>query len=111
MLDLLRKLALFPEWLPSQASEIPQLTGELHNAIVGFLASAPSQLLAINQEDLFKDLDQQNLPGTTAEHPNWRHKMKYSVEELGSGKARGYSLMLRAWLAGTGRLDPRARPT
>ena len=34
---------------------MPELTGELHNAIVGFLALTPSQLLAINQEDLTKE--------------------------------------------------------
>jgi hypothetical protein len=28
---------------------IPELTGELHNAIIGFLAATPSMLLAINQ--------------------------------------------------------------
>ena len=82
---------------------MPELTGDLHDAIIGFLASTPSQLLVVNQEDLFKDLEQQNLPGTTAEHPNWRHKMKYAVEELGGDSAKGYAAMLRAWLDRTGR--------
>ena len=39
----------------AQAAAYPELTGELHNAIVGFLALTPSQLLAINQEDLTKE--------------------------------------------------------
>jgi 4-alpha-glucanotransferase len=84
---------------------VPELTPELHNAIVGFLASTPSDLFVLNQEDLFKDTEQQNLPGTTAEHPNWRHKMKYKLEELESPALAGYSRMFRTWLERTGRLN------
>jgi len=49
---------------------------------VGFLASTPSKLMVLNQEDLLKETEQQNLPGSTAEYPNWRRKMKCTVEEL-----------------------------
>ncbi|PWT86304.1 MAG: 4-alpha-glucanotransferase, partial [Proteobacteria bacterium] len=65
MLDVLFDHALMPSHLPRSARVYPELTGELHNAAVGFLALAPSQLLAINQEDLTKETAQQNLPGTT----------------------------------------------
>ena len=41
--------------LPRNADAYPELTGPLHNAVVGFLALTPSQLLAINQEDLTKE--------------------------------------------------------
>jgi 4-alpha-glucanotransferase len=85
---------------------MPELTGELHNALVGFLASAPSALLALNQEDLTKETEQQNLPGTTWEYPNWRRKMRLSVEQLHSEPAaRDFTLMLRHWLERTGRLN------
>ncbi len=103
ILNLLKELNLLPEWFPREAQEVPELTGDLHNAIIGFLASTPAQLLVVNQEDLFKDVDQQNLPGTTAEHPNWRHKMKFTLEELTGETAQGYSAMLRSWLDRTGR--------
>jgi len=77
----------------------------LHNAIAGFLASTPSQLMVLNQEDLFKDGEQQNLPGTTHQYPNWRHKMKFRVEELRqSRQACDYTRMFRNWMAATGRL-------
>jgi 4-alpha-glucanotransferase len=39
-------------------------------------------LLAINQEDLTKELSQQNLPGTTWQYPNWGRKMRFSLEQL-----------------------------
>jgi 4-alpha-glucanotransferase len=38
----------------------------------------------INQEDIFLDVRQQNIPGTTWEHPNWVTKMLYTVDELRS---------------------------
>jgi 4-alpha-glucanotransferase len=95
---------LLPDWFPREASSVPELTGELHNAITGWVASAPSRLLAMNQEDLLKETEQQNLPATTSEHPNWRRKMRFTVEELLAGAARDYTAMFRNWLERTGRL-------
>ena len=42
---------------------------------------------------------QQNLPGTTAEYPNWSRKMRWSIEEL-SGEC---SEMVRGWAERSGR--------
>jgi 4-alpha-glucanotransferase len=104
MLDLLFQLRLLPPDLPRQAAAYPELSGELHHAIVGFLAETPSQLLAINQEDLTKETAQQNLPGTTWQYPNWGRKMRFSLEQLRQdAEARGYTAMLRDWVARTGR--------
>ena len=104
MLDLLFRLELMPPHLPRQEDAYPELTGELHNAIVGFLARTPSQLLAINQEDLTKERYQQNLPGTTWQYPNWSRKMRFTVEDLRSeSEARGYTLMFRNWIVKSGR--------
>jgi 4-alpha-glucanotransferase len=86
------------------AADYPDLTGELHNAVVGFLALTPSQLLTINQEDLTKEIYQQNLPGTTWQYPNWCRKMRYTIEQLRSDdQARGYLAMVRDWIERTGR--------
>jgi 4-alpha-glucanotransferase len=104
LLDLLHRLTLLPAWFPRQASQIPELAGELHNAIVGFLALTPSELMLVNQEDLFKDPEQQNLPGSTEQYPNWRHKMRFSLEELRTNPfARDCAAMLRGWLTRTER--------
>jgi 4-alpha-glucanotransferase len=106
LLDLLWELKLLPDWFPREASQVPELAGELHNAIVGFLASTPSKLMLLNQEDLLKQAEQQNLPGSTLEYPNWRRKMKCTVEELWtSGEIRDFAQMFRAWLDRTGRLN------
>lgn len=50
---------------------------------IGFLLSTPCALAIINQEDLTGEIDQQNLPGSTWQHPNWRRKMMVAVEDLG----------------------------
>ncbi len=104
MLDALFELGLMAPDLPRQAADYPELTGELHNAVVGFLSRTPSELLAINQEDLTKEIDQQNLPGATWQYPNWGRKMRFSVEELRSNpEARAYVAMFRHWIEATGR--------
>jgi len=106
MLDLLFAQKLLPPDAPRSATAYLELTGELHNAIVGFLAITPSALLAINQEDLTKELAQQNLPATTWQYPNWGRKMRFSTEELRSDpEARAYTSMFRNWIVNSGRAN------
>jgi 4-alpha-glucanotransferase len=104
MLDVLFDLALMPAHLPRQADVYPELTGDLHNAVIGFLSMTPSALLAFNQEDLTKEPSQQNLPGTTWQYPNWARKMRFTLEELRSNpEARAYTAMARHWIVRAGR--------
>lgn len=104
MLDVLFERGLMPAHLPRQQSAYPELIGELHNAVVGFLALTPSQLLAVNQEDLTKEPAQQNLPGTTWQYPNWGRKMRFTVEELRSNPdAKNFTAMCRNWIVISGR--------
>jgi len=49
---------------------------------LGFLLSTPCVLAVINQEDLSGETDQQNLPGSTWQYPNWRRKMRLAVEDI-----------------------------
>ena len=106
VLDLLHGLGLLPDSIPRSAAQAPELTGELHNAVIGFLALTPSQLLAVNQEDLTKEIAQQNLPATTWQYPNWSRKMKYTLEELRTNPvARDFVAMFRNWLVRTGRVN------
>lgn len=103
LLDALFEEGLLPDWVARRAEHLPEFTGELHNALTGWLARAPSRLLALTTEDLFKEIEQQNLPGTTSEYPNWRRRMRYAVEELQGGAARDFTTMFRHWLEWTGR--------
>jgi 4-alpha-glucanotransferase len=106
MLDCLHTENLLPPHYPRNAGEVPELDGHLHNAFVGFLAQARSMILLLNQEDLTLEKYQQNLPGSTAEYPNWQRKMRVKIEELRSAPYVFYSAMFRDQLTRTGRRLP-----
>lgn len=57
-------------------------TDNLHSAALAFVLKTPCAIALINQEDIFLDTRQQNLPGTTWENPNWVTKNRFSIEEL-----------------------------
>jgi 4-alpha-glucanotransferase len=104
LLDALFGAGLMPADYQRDAARIPELTGELHYAISGFLASTPCTMWLINQEDLTKEPHQQNLPGTTAEYPNWGRKMRWTIAELQSVKeSRDCAAMMRYWVEKSGR--------
>ncbi|MBW2565653.1 MAG: 4-alpha-glucanotransferase [Deltaproteobacteria bacterium] len=104
LLALLQDLSLLPGHGSRNASAYPEVTGEIHNAVVTFLAMTPAKLFILSQEDLFKEADQQNLPGTTVEHPNWSIKMRYTVEQLRTDpKAKSFCEMFRGVISKSGR--------
>lgn len=106
MIEALVREGFLPGNFPREAADWPELTGELHNAVIGYLVTTPSRLMLLNQEDLTKELDQQNLPSTTWQYPNWRRKTLFSVEDLaGSKLAADYALMFRTWLERSGRIS------
>jgi 4-alpha-glucanotransferase len=105
MLDALFALGLLSRNHSRRAADYPELTGDLHNAVVGFVATTPSALMLLNEEDLMKQCDQQNLPGTCDQYPNWRHKTRFTIEELGSRAARDFTEMYKGWLNVTARLN------
>jgi 4-alpha-glucanotransferase len=103
MLDVLHLENLLPDHYERNAANLPDLNGDLHNAVIGFLVNVPSMIVLINQEDFTKETEQQNLPGSTAQYPNWQRKMRLSIEDLSSPEAQGYSQMFRHQLARSGR--------
>ncbi|KQW20929.1 4-alpha-glucanotransferase [Afipia sp. Root123D2] len=52
--------------------------------VLDCLSCAGSRLLAVSIEDLLSVLDQPNIPGTINQHPNWRRRLPYNIEELQS---------------------------
>ncbi len=63
---------------------------------IGFLLSTSCALAVINQEDLTGETEQQNLPGSTWQYPNWRRKMRIPVEEFGSIEGRLRDAIVRS---------------
>jgi len=102
MLNVLHSERLLPDSYARDARHVPEVDGHLHHAIVGFLARVPSMLLLLNQEDLTKETEQQNLPGSTSEYPNWQRKMRATIESLSTEWAP-YTAMLRGELETTAR--------
>ena len=51
-------------------------------AVHALLAGAGSSLLAVQLDDALGIAEQQNLPGTIDEHPNWRRRCPVTVEAL-----------------------------
>jgi 4-alpha-glucanotransferase len=107
LLRLTKDLGLLETDPGENPSAYSEVTAGLHNAIMGVLALTPCKLLVLSQEDLFKEVNQQNMPGTTSQYPNWSLKMKYSVEELFTDhEAKAFSVMFRTWVDRSGRKQP-----
>jgi 4-alpha-glucanotransferase len=46
------------------------------------LAASPARMVLVNLEDLWQEIEPQNIPGTHTERPNWQRKARFSFEEL-----------------------------
>ena len=104
LLKALIDQGLMPTCSSTDIRDYPEVTGELHNAFVGFLALCRSKLILLNQEDLFKDLRQQNMPGTTWKRKNWSTRMRFKIEDLfESSEVAGFAQMYRNWVLKTNR--------
>ena len=49
---------------------------------VEFLAKSDADIVLLNPEDLWRETKPQNIPSTTTQNPNWKRRMRYSVERL-----------------------------
>lgn len=79
--------------------------------VIRFLLSTPSRLMILNQEEMTGETEQQNLPGSTWQYPNWRRKMRVTVEELSRpGPTLEFARNFRNWVRECGRLEPKTSP-
>jgi 4-alpha-glucanotransferase len=91
---------------PPVPEAYPELTRGIQSAVIGLLMSSSAKIVIISQEDLLRDVRQQNLPGTITEYPSWSVKMAYSLEELREHEhVQESARMFRRWVAKCGR-DP-----
>ncbi len=54
----------------------------LFEGSMDFLARSNAGIVLLNLEDLWRETKPQNIPSTTKEHPNWKRRMRYSIEHL-----------------------------
>ncbi len=98
----------------AETTELPldAPVADVRDRIVEFLAATNSAMMMLNQEDLFLEREQQNMPGTTVEHLNWARKMRYSIEQIARDpEVRTASQTLHDILARNGRASRRLRTT
>ncbi len=55
---------------------------EVRFGVLDYLAQSRAALLEVRLEEIFGLTTQQNLPGTTREHPNWRQKLAVNLKDL-----------------------------
>lgn len=72
-------------------AKLNRLTGatsgeSLHDALVDSLAQSPASLVLVNLEDLWLEMEPQNIPGTEGVHPNWRRRSELSLEDIDSSE-------------------------
>ncbi len=81
-------LALLCEhgWLSAETAAAlaaaEHLPPEVKWGVIAHLAATPCRFVLLNLEDIFGWLEQQNLPGTKNEYPNWRLKLPVFLEDI-----------------------------
>ncbi len=81
LLVALEKEGLLPAGLSVQAVPEGEMTVDLAVSIHRFLARTPAVVMMAQMEDVLGQREQINLPGTTEERPNWRHKLRLDLEQ------------------------------
>jgi 4-alpha-glucanotransferase len=64
------------------ADDAPHFAHELAVAVHRFLGRAASALALVQLEDAAEEEEQANVPGTIDEHPNWRRRLRGTLEDL-----------------------------
>ncbi len=93
--------AAYHQQKAAREDEIRRLDGALEYAgfagdPLGYILATPCLLALVNYEDLSGETEQQNLPGSTWQYPNWRRKWNGTVEELGPLAERFRELVERS---------------
>ncbi|CAH1654008.1 MULTISPECIES: 4-alpha-glucanotransferase [unclassified Chelatococcus] len=57
-------------------------SAQVVDAAIDFVADTPADLALIPLEDVVGVTEQPNLPGTVAEHPNWRRRLPTATQDL-----------------------------
>jgi 4-alpha-glucanotransferase len=72
------KAALRAEGLITRTSTDEEIVVAMHE----FLARTPCRFVTASLYDVLGEVDQPNLPGTTDEYPNWRMRLRHSLEDI-----------------------------
>ena len=82
LVEALGNEGLLPSSLqPADAAKAPW-SAEIAKAVHIYLARSPALLLTVQLDDLVGEQHQTNLPGTSAEYPNWRRRLDRTLAEI-----------------------------
>ncbi|MGB7654900.1 MAG: 4-alpha-glucanotransferase [Novosphingobium sp.] len=76
---------LWSTLMPDSPRPAPADPQPVVSAAIDHVARSPAVLAVIPVEDLLGEAEQPNLPGTIAEHPNWRRKYPEPIADLLKG--------------------------
>jgi 4-alpha-glucanotransferase len=82
LVEDLEQRGLLPEGAASKPETGDSCPLELREAVLDYLAQSESALMEVRLEEVFGVAEQQNLPGTRQEHPNWRVKLPLTLEQM-----------------------------
>ena len=82
ILQALASRGMLPGCSSGDPSPMPEMTPELCLAVYRYLSVSPSKLVLVSLDDMIGTMDQQNLPGTVSEYPNWMQKSPLLLEEM-----------------------------
>jgi 4-alpha-glucanotransferase len=82
ILQALRMRGMLPAASRGDGSGMPGMTPELCRAMYRYLSVSPSKIVLVSLDDVIGTMDQQNLPGTVSEYPNWMQKCPLLLEEI-----------------------------
>jgi 4-alpha-glucanotransferase len=82
LLAALQGRGLMPEDAVLNLGAGDSSTFALREAVLTYLAQSQATLMEVRLEEMFGVAEQQNLPGTRQEHPNWRLKLPWTLEQM-----------------------------
>jgi 4-alpha-glucanotransferase len=82
LVETLRGRGLLAEGGSSEPEANDSGPRDLGEAVLEYLAQSKSALMEVRLEEIFGILEQQNLPGTQKEHPNWRLKLPLPLDQM-----------------------------
>jgi 4-alpha-glucanotransferase len=82
LVEALQGRGLLPDGVSIAADAGDACPPELPGAVLEYLAQSKSGLMEVRLEEIFNVTEQQNLPGTKKEHPNWRVRFPLTLEDM-----------------------------
>jgi 4-alpha-glucanotransferase len=82
LLEDLEHRGLLPDDAACEPAASDSCPRELREAVLEYLGQSAAALMEVRLEEVFGAPEQQNLPGTRQEHPNWRIKLPLTLDQM-----------------------------